>query len=109
MGLFELKATAYDEYNYWQPDTVLIESQASGTPLTHELRMMGIPVVNCRPTKGKDKVTRVHSVSPVFEAGNGMGSRVIFADEVMENAAFPYGENDDFVDSNTRILLISSR
>ena len=102
----ELKATAYDEYNYWQPDTVLVESQASGTPLTHELRMMGIPVVNYRPTKGKDKVTRVHSVSPVFEAGMVWAPESIFADEVMEEcAAFPYGENDDFVDSTTQAIL----
>ncbi len=42
----ELKAIANEEYHYWQPDAVLIESQASGTPLTHELRMAGIPVVN---------------------------------------------------------------
>ena len=102
----ELKAMAYDEYMYWQPDCVLIESQASGLPLTHELRMMGIPVVNYRPTKGKDKVTRVHSVSPVFEAGMVWAPDTIFADEVMEEcAAFPYGENDDFVDSTTQAIM----
>jgi predicted phage terminase large subunit-like protein len=102
----ELKAMAYDEYMYWQPDCVLIESQASGLPLTHELRMMGIPVVNYRPTKGRDKVTRVHSVSPVFEAGMVWAPDTIFADEVMEEcAAFPYGENDDFVDSTTQAIM----
>src|SRR6056300_514691 len=102
----DLKATAYDEYTYWQPDIVLVESQASGTPLTHELRMMGIPVVNYRPTKGKDKVTRVHSASPVFEAGMVWAPDAIFAEEVIEEcAAFPYGENDDFVDSTTQAIL----
>jgi len=102
----ELKATAYDEFMYWQPDSVLIESQASGTPLTHELRMMGIPVVNYRPTKGRDKITRVHSASPVFEAGMVWAPDTIFAEEVIEEcAAFPYGENDDFVDSTTQAIL----
>ena len=30
--------------------------------------MMGIPVVNYRPSRGNDKMTRVHSASPVFES-----------------------------------------
>jgi predicted phage terminase large subunit-like protein len=102
----ELKTTAYDEYMYWQPDIVLVESQASGTPLTQELRMMGIPVVNYRPTRGKDKVTRVHSASPVFEAGMVWAPDTIFAEEVIEEcAAFPFGEHDDFVDSTTQAIL----
>jgi hypothetical protein len=29
----------------------LIEAKASGTPLTHELRRLGIPVVNYSPTR----------------------------------------------------------
>ena len=102
----ELKAIANEEYHYWQPDAVLIESQASGTPLTHELRMAGIPVVNYRPTRGKDKTTRVHSVAPVVESGLVWAPDTIFAEEVIEEcAAFPYGENDDFVDSMTQAVL----
>ena len=65
----ELKAKALEEYQFWDPDTVIIEAKASGMPLTHELRNMGIPVVNFTPSRGNDKVTRVHSVSPLFEAG----------------------------------------
>ena len=41
----DLKKIAMDEYKYWDPDMVLIEAKASGTPLTHELRRLGIPVV----------------------------------------------------------------
>ena len=48
----ELKAVAQEQYNEFEPDMVLIEAQASGTPLTHELRAMGIPVVNYRPSRG---------------------------------------------------------
>jgi len=55
----ELKAVAQEQYNDFEPDMVLIEAQASGTPLTHELRAMGIPVVNYRPSRGNDKMTRV--------------------------------------------------
>ena len=62
----ELKSVAYNTYQEYKPDMVLIESQASGTPLTQELRMMGIPVVNYRPSRGNDKMTRVPSASPVF-------------------------------------------
>ena len=40
----ELKDAALRLYNDYDPDMVLIEQKASGTPLTHELRQMGIPV-----------------------------------------------------------------
>jgi predicted phage terminase large subunit-like protein len=64
----ELKRIAYNEYKYWEPDMTLIEAKASGTPLTHELRRLGIPVVNYSPTRGHDKSTRMHSVAPMFES-----------------------------------------
>jgi predicted phage terminase large subunit-like protein len=102
----ELKEKALDQYNYWDPDTVIIEAKASGTPLTHELRNMGIPVVNFTPSKGNDKVTRVHSVSPLFEAGMVWAPDTTFADELIEEvAAFPNGEYDDLVDSMTQALM----
>lgn len=62
----ELKSNAMEEYNYWEPDMVLIEAKASGTPLTDELRTMGIPVVNYTPSKGRDKHTRMHMVAPIL-------------------------------------------
>ena len=101
-----MKEKALDQYNYWDPDTVIIEAKASGTPLTHELRNMGIPVVNFTPSKGNDKVTRVHSVSPLFEAGMVWAPDTTFADELIEEvAAFPNGEYDDLVDSMTQALM----
>ena len=102
----ELKSVAYNTYQEYKPDMVLIESQASGTPLTQELRMMGIPVVNYRPSRGNDKMTRVHSASPVFESGLVWAPDFMFAEEVIEEcAAFPFGENDDYVDSMTQAIL----
>ena len=102
----ELKAVAMEQYDEYKPDSVLIEAQASGTPLTHELRAMGVPVTNYRPSRGNDKVTRVHAVSPVFEAGMVWAPDRIFADEVIEEcASFPFGEHDDYVDSMTQAVL----
>ena len=83
-----------------------MEAKASGMPLTHELRNMGIPVVNFTPSSGNDKVTRVHSVSPLFEAGMVWAPDKTFADEMIEEvAAFPNGEHDDLVDSMTQALM----
>ena len=102
----ELKEQAYDQYGYWEPDTVIVEAKASGMPLTQELRQIGIPVVNYTPSKGADKVTRVHSVSPLFEAGMVWAPDEVFADEMIEEvAAFPNGEYDDLVDSMTQALM----
>ena len=102
----ELKGIALEEYEFWDPDTVIVEAKASGMPLTHELRNMGIPVVNFTPSRGNDKVTRVHSVSPLFEAGMVWAPDTTFADEMIEEvAAFPNGEYDDLVDSMTQALM----
>ena len=102
----ELKQIALENYKFWDPDTVIVEAKASGLPLTHELRNMGIPVVNFTPSKGNDKVSRVHSVSPLFEAGMVWAPDEVFADELIEEvAAFPNGEYDDLVDSMTQALM----
>ena len=102
----ELKQVALESYNFWEPDTVIVEAKASGMPLTHELRNMGIPVVNFTPSRGNDKVSRVHSVSPLFEAGMVWAPDETFSDELIEEvAAFPNGEHDDLVDSMTQALM----
>ena len=102
----ELKNVAYEQYQYWDPDTVIVEAKASGMPLTHEMRNTGIPVVNFTPSKGNDKVSRVHAVSPLFEAGMIYAPDEVFADELIEEvAAFPNGEYDDLVDSMTQALM----
>mgnify|MGYP003330429423 CR=1 FL=1 len=45
----DLKNVALEQYNYWEPETVIIEAKASGLPLTYELRKMDIPVMNFTP------------------------------------------------------------
>ncbi len=102
----ELKAEAMEQYKYWEPEMVLIEAKASGLPLTHELQKMGIPVINFTPSKGNDKHTRVNSVAPLFESGAIWAPKKDFAEEVIEEcAAFPFGDNDDYVDSTTQALM----
>jgi predicted phage terminase large subunit-like protein len=102
----ELKKIALEEYKYWEPETIIIEAKASGTPLTHELRQIGVPVVNFTPSKGNDKHVRVNSVAPLFEAGKVYYPDKRWAEEVIEEcAAFPYGEHDDLVDSTTQALM----
>jgi len=103
----ELRRVALEQYGYWNPETVIIESKASGLPLTYELRKMGIPVINFTPSKGNDKHTRVNAVSPLFESGLIWAPKEMeFAQEVIEEcAAFPYGDHDDLVDSMTQAVM----
>tara|TARA_R100000700_G_scaffold25454_2_gene32215 strand:+ start:440 stop:1903 length:1464 start_codon:yes stop_codon:yes gene_type:complete len=102
----EMKEIAYDSYKYWEPESVVIEAKATGMPLTQELRMRGIPVINFTPSKGNDKLSRVNAVAPLFQSGVVWAPDEVWAEEVIEEcAAFPYGEYDDLVDSMTQALM----
>ena len=103
----ELRRLAKEQYDYWQPESVIVEAKASGLPLTYELRNMGIPVVNFTPSKGNDKHTRVNAVAPLFESGMIYAPKEMeFAQQVIEEcAAFPFGDHDDLVDSMTQALM----
>ena len=102
----ELRRIALQQYKYWNPEMVIVEAKASGLPLTHELRQMDIPVVNFTPSKGNDKHVRVNTCAPVFESGMVWAPDQKFADEVIEEcAAFPFGDNDDLVDSMTQAVM----
>ena len=102
----ELKRIALEKNHYWQPEQIIIEAKATGMPLTHELQAMGIPVINFTPSRGNDKLVRVNSVAPLFESGMIWYPAYKWAEEVIEEcAAFPYGRNDDYVDSMTQALM----
>ena len=105
----DLKRKAKEQYDYWQPDNVLIEAKATGITLQQELRRMGIPVTMYSPggrRAGQDKVSRANSVAPIFESGMVWAPEADWADEVIEQcAAFPNGDNDDMVDSTTQALM----
>ena len=102
----ELKDAALRLYNDYDPDMVLIEQKASGTPLTHELRQMGIPVSAFTPGRGADKFSRMNACAPVFESGMVWSPESRWSEEVIEEcAAFPNGEHDDLADSMTQAIL----
>jgi len=101
----ELKAEALRLYEFWQPDTVIIEAKASGLPLVQELRRVGIPVNTFSPGKGQDKIARLNSVSPIFQDGRIWSPENRWGEELMEEVSdFPNGENDDLVDATTLAL-----
>jgi predicted phage terminase large subunit-like protein len=105
----ELKRIAKDQYDQWQPDNVLIEAKATGITLQQELRRMGIPVTMYSPggrRAGQDKVSRAHSVAPLFEAGMVWAPDTDWAEDLVEEcAAFPNGDKDDLVDSTVQCLM----
>ena len=102
----ELKRAAYEKYWEFEPDQMIVEAKAAGSPLIFELRAMGIPVTEFTPSRGQDKIARVNAVTDLFASGVVWCPPTRWAEEVVEEcAAFPAGENDDLVDSTTQALL----
>jgi predicted phage terminase large subunit-like protein len=102
----ELKVRAYEEFNEWDVDSLIVEAKAAGSPLIFELRQMGIPVQEFTPSKGNDKIARLNAVADIFASGHVWVPNTHWAEELMEEvASFPSGEHDDLVDSMTQALL----
>ena len=102
----ELKKKAFEMYEDWKPDNLIVEKRASGAPLIYEMRQMGIPVSEYTPSKGSDKIARVNAISDLFASGLVWCPDTRWADEVMEEmASFPNGDHDDLVDSSSQALL----
>jgi predicted phage terminase large subunit-like protein len=102
----ELKMRAYQEYQEWEPDALIVEAKASGAPLVFELRAMGIPVQEFTPTRGNDKIARLNAVADIFASGKVWVPQLRWAEELIDEiASFPSGEHDDLVDSTSQALL----
>lgn len=102
----DLKKVALERYNRRMPDAFIVEAKASGLPLIFELRQLGIPVSQFTPTRGNDKIVRLNAVSDLFSSGIVWRPDTRWAEDVVEEiAAFPSGDNDDYVDSSTQALL----
>jgi len=105
----QLKRVAKEQYDHWQPDNLLIEAKATGTPLQQELRKMNIPVTMYSPggrKTGTDKVSRANAVAPILESGIVWAPDRPWAEELVEEcAAFPRGDNDDLVDATVMALM----
>jgi len=106
MAFPELKQVAFKQWREWEPDAFIVEKKAAGGPLIQELRNMGIPVQEFTPSRGNDKMVRVNAVADMFASGLVWAPDTRWAREVIEEvAAFPVGENDDYVDTTTQALL----
>ena len=102
----ELKQVAKEELKMYDPDSVIIEAKASGTPLIQELRRFGVYATAYSPNRGQDKHVRLNSVAPIFEAGHVWRTEDDWALDVQEEcASFPTGDHVDLVDSTTQALL----
>ena len=102
----ELKQTAYEFYDQWQPDTLIVEKKAAGAPLIYEMRKTGIPISEYTPSKGSDKIARINAISDLFASGLVWAPDKRWAEEVVEEvASFPNGDHDDLVDSTSQALL----
>jgi predicted phage terminase large subunit-like protein len=102
----ELKQRAFLEFKEWNPDTLVVEAKAAGSPLIFELRAMGIPVQEFSPSKGNDKIARLNAVSDLFASGHVWVPNTNWAEELVEEvASFPSGEHDDLVDSMSQALM----
>jgi len=102
----ELKAKAFEKWEEYEPDALIVEKKAAGAPLIQELRRMRVPVQDYSPGKGQDKISRLNSVSDLFASGMVWAPRTRWAEELVDEvASFPSGEHDDLVDSMTLALM----
>ena len=89
----ELKQKAREFYEQHRPDSLIIESRATGR-LIRELRKAGLYVDEMPAHRGHDKHTKTNAVADMFSSGaiwSPLSRR--WAQEVVEEmAAFPYGD-----------------
>lgn len=70
VGYDELRKLAKEWDKTHEPDAHLIEKKATGITLLQDLkRALPSKVRSYCPGKGEDKISRAHSVSPMFESG----------------------------------------
>ena len=103
----ELKELAMEEYEYWEPDSFIVEKKSSGVALYQEMRRMGLPVSEYTPHRGSgDKLARLNSVSDIVASGLCWVPQTRWAEELVEEiAGFPFMSNDDLVDSTVMALM----
>ncbi|MBS4035902.1 MAG: phage terminase large subunit [Ignavibacterium sp.] len=101
----ELKRKVVELHKLHSANEILIEDKASGQSLIQELqRDTALPI---KPIKVvEDKIARVHSVTPLIEAGKVFlpQNRHWLSEFINECEEFPNGEFDDVVDSVSQFL-----
>ncbi len=102
----ELKDKMVAEYHEWEPDSFIVEKKSSGVALYQEMRRMGLPVQEFTPHRGTgDKLARLNAVADIIRSGMVWVPETRWAEELVEEvASFPFGSNDDLVDSMTMAM-----
>lgn len=104
-GLVEWVAATCKEYKV---ERILIENKTRGHDVAKEIQRLyarekwGIELIN--PTK--DKITRAHSIVPVFSAGTVYAPvNLTWCDDIITQCElFPKDDHDDYVDTVTQAI-----
>lgn len=104
----DLIDTVQTHARLFRPDRILVEKRASGIQLIQELRRRRLPVKAWLPRGkpgAKGKLPRAHAIATILEGGSVWYVPGPKTDAVLEScAAFPFGTNDDDVDTVTCML-----
>ena len=100
----DLKRETITAARHHQPKVILVEDQASGTPLQQILKREGWSAIAIKP-KG-DKVMRMHAHTASLEAAKVfLRKDARWLDEFRcELLAFPHGKHDDQVDALSQLM-----
>ena len=103
----ELKDEALEQYEYWEPDMVLIEGKASGLPLADELLRINIPVLTYFGSEEawwryRQNYAYAHGRS-ILKLGTCGHRTKLLQKKSLKRLLLSNGEHDDFCD----VTLIS--
>lgn len=101
----ELKATARNNAEKWNPNSILIEDKSSGEALIQQLRSeTKLPIIAVMPDT--DKLTRARAEAPQVEAGRVILPEIApwLLDYEQELTLFPNSAHFDQVDSTSQFL-----
>lgn len=91
---------------YLNCSKILVENKANGPAVMNHLKQKIPGMIPVNPKS--DKVSRLHAVSPLFEAGNvffpPIESNPWCSSAISETISFPNGKHDDQVDAMTQAL-----
>jgi len=115
LGAWEEKVNAVDlidevlaHCKLFRPDRIMVEKRASGVQLIQEMRRRRLPVKEWLPRGkpgAKGKVPRAHAIAAILEQGSCWYVPGVKTERVLDQcAAFPFGTNDDLVDTVTMAI-----
>lgn len=108
VGYNDLRKKAVELDEKFKPDVNLIEEKATGITLIQDLRDAVIHGVVITYSPETDKISRAHSVTPVFEWGIVYVPPKQWAEEVISYvASFPFGAppSADLTDTTTQAII----